>query len=75
MFTGPNYTYDQRWVARVFTVILFLPFAALAYGLGYLVGDAVEVSPIKMGAEAVGFLLLMNGAIWVWQWRKGFKQI
>jgi hypothetical protein len=70
----PQYTYEQRWVARVASVLLAVPFLVLTYGLGYVVGELMGLSPTHYGTLAVLILTAYLSGLSLVSWFQGFKR-
>ena len=75
MFSGPEYTFEQRWVARIATVVLMFPFLPIAYGIGYATGLALgDDIPGDDGVVCAAMFVGLLSAMWLGQWFKGFRQ-
>jgi uncharacterized membrane protein HdeD (DUF308 family) len=73
--TGPDYSFVERWPARIGRAFLLMPFFALAYILGSAVDWALPDTDFDGwgGLIAMGMFGAMVGATLVADWYRPFR--
>jgi hypothetical protein len=72
--SGPDYKYEERWIARIATAFLVMPFIAIAYGFGYAVGLGFgDEFPGDSAAVSTTLFVMLLSAMFFLQWFRGFR--